>query len=319
MSESRLDIPRPRIVSLASYIPSARVDNNSRLVELDTTTQFLDSKVGTRTVSRRAITEETSDLCTKAAERLAGWTEVRDSVDCLIVCTQNGDGERIPQTSAIVHNKLRLRTECAAFDLGMGCSGYVYGLSCLESFMFSNGLRCGLLLTGDPYSKIVDPTDRNTTLLFGDAATATLAVNSRSHGAWAVRGVKFATDGSSSSAIHVQRGRLQMDGRAVFNFCLRAVPQQINVLLATSNLTLEDIDKVVLHQGSRFIVENLAKALGCSQEKVPFDVGDYGNCVSSSIPLVLQRELHNTANRRILISGFGVGLSWASMILERDD
>jgi 3-oxoacyl-[acyl-carrier-protein] synthase-3 len=235
-------------------------------------------------------------------------------VDCIVVCTQNPDAHGLPHTSAVVHGKLGLPRNAAGFDISLGCSGYVYGLSLATAFMQANGLRCGLLFTADPYSKILDPEDWDTELLFGDAATVTWLGEDP---VYRCRPAMFATDGSlgHSIAVSAGSGKLGMLGSNVFKFSMTVVPEQIDRYLARESLSRDDIDVFLVHQGSRFIVENLTKKMRLPAAKVPFEATGVGNTVSSSLPLLLQPRLQG-APERILMSGFGVGLSWATMILE---
>ena len=159
------------IAAVAAYIPEDYLDNLERAPALDAGEDLLRDKIGVLKVSRKRADEETSDLAVKAVRRLFEQGAARpEEVDCLVVVTQNPDGYGLPHTSARVHGKLGLPTSCAVFDLSLGCSGYVYGLSVITALMQAQGLRCGLLVTADPYSKIINPHDRNTSLLFGDAA-----------------------------------------------------------------------------------------------------------------------------------------------------
>ena len=160
------------IQDIAVYIPPQRVSNLEVQASLDVDEAFLRDKIGVTERAVKASNEDTSDLAYKALQALLEKTALApEAIDVLILVTQNPD-TNLPHTSAIVHGRAGLRDGCAAFDISLGCSGYVYGLSVLQSFMATNGMRHGVLVTADPYSKIVDPADRNTVLLFGDAATA---------------------------------------------------------------------------------------------------------------------------------------------------
>lgn len=304
------------LTDIAGYVPPGRVDNLARLAELGTDEDFLRTKIGTTAVAR-AAGETTADLCISAFEQLSAASGISATdVDALVVVTQNPEGRGIPHTSAIVHGRIGARDDCAAFDLSLACSGFVYGVSVLESFMRTHGLRAGVLLTCDPYSRIVDPADRNTALLFGDAAAATLLRADAARG-WQLGRFRFATRGAGCEALHNRSGRLEMDGRGVFNFSATVVPEQIRAVVADAGLTFDDIDLFLFHQGSKFIVDTLAKRLGVPTAKVPVALGDLGNTVSSSIPLAFAPHLHRPELRRVLVSGFGGGLSWATGLLER--
>jgi 3-oxoacyl-[acyl-carrier-protein] synthase-3 len=189
----------------------------------------------------------------------------------------------------------------------------VAGLSILAGTMRQAGFKRGLLVTADPYSKVVDPDDRDTALIFGDAAAATLLTDDP---VWRLGRSDFGSSGALANNLAVNAdGRLSMNGRAVFNFAATEVPASIRRCLAANHLTLDDIDRVILHQGSKFIVDALASRLDI-RAKAGFYAGEYGNTISSSIPLILEREL-SASDRRLLLCGFGVGLSWATAVLEK--
>lgn len=304
------------LTDIAGYVPPGRVDNLARVAELETDEEFLRTKIGTTAVAR-AAGETTADLCVRAFERLAEVSGITAAdLDALVVVTQNPEGDGIPHTSAIVQGRIGARDECAAYDLSLACSGWVYGVSVLESFMRAHGLRTGVLLTCDPYSGIVDPADRNTALLFGDAAAATL-LRAEAKAGWKLGRFRFATRGAGFEALQNRAGRLEMDGRGIFNFSATVVPDQIRGVIGDAGLTLDDIDLFLFHQGSKFIVEMLGKRLGVPAAKVPVALENLGNTVSSSIPLAFAPHLRRPELRRVLVSGFGGGLSWATGVLER--
>jgi 3-oxoacyl-[acyl-carrier-protein] synthase-3 len=220
----------------------------------------------------------------------------------------------LPHTSAIVQDKLGLSTNVAAFDISLGCSGYVYGIYAIKGFMEAAGLKNGLLITADPYSKIVDPEDRNTTMLFGDAATATWMGEDA---IWQLGKAKFGTDGSGAPHLKVTDGVFFMNGRQVFNFALLKVPAHLHELLNQSGLTSQDIDAFCIHQGSAAIVDAVARRFENEPEKFIKDMVETGNTVSSSIPLLLEKHMFDSSWKRVAISGFGVGLSWGSALIHR--
>ena len=304
------------IAAIATYIPDDYLDNLARAAALDAGEDLLRDKIGVLRVSRKAADEETSDLAVKAVQRLFDRGEVRpDEVDCLVVVTQNPDGHGLPHSSARVHGKLGLSTRCAVFDVSLGCSGYVYGLSIILSLMQAQGLKRGLLVTADPYSKIINPQDRNTSLLFGDAAAATLITD---RPVWRVGRFDLGSDGRHADdlAVPANSRHFHMNGRAVLNFSARKVPESILHALEINGVALEQVDRFLLHQGSRHVVHQIARRLNVPDEKAPFLAGHYGNTVSSSIPLLLADEVVKD-DRCVALSGFGVGISWGSTVLWR--
>lgn len=303
------------IQAIGTYIPAGRIDNRQRMAQFEVDEAFLVEKIGMLRLAVKAEDEETSDLCSKAFSDLQSKSGIKpEEVECIAVCTQNPDGCGLPHTSAIVHSKLGLTDSCAAFDISLGCSGFVYGLSVIQGFMQANGFCKGVLFTADPYSKIIDEQDKNTSLLFGDGAAATLISDTPM---WRTGKFLFGSHGKDSASIQIEPSseKLSMNGRVVFSFSATAVPKNITVMLAANELTIEDVDYFALHQGSRYIIDTIKKRLGIEEGKAPFVAADYGNTVSSSIPLILS-EVSADA-RQVVIAGFGVGLSWASTVLFR--
>jgi 3-oxoacyl-[acyl-carrier-protein] synthase-3 len=302
------------IEAIAVYVPEQRVSNRELMAQFEVDESFLAEKIGVLERAVKGEEEDTSDMALKALEALLAQTGLaREDIEALVVVTQNPDSN-LPHVSALVHGRAKLSADCAAFDLSLGCSGYVYGLSVLQSFLAGNGLTRGVLITCDPYSKVIDPTDKNTVLLFGDAATATLMGPKP---ALACEPFVFGTQGDLTGALACRDGTLRMNGREVFNFAATTVPKNIEKLLAKAKMSKDAVDCFIFHQGSRYIVETLAKRLGLDRTKARMDIENTGNTVSSSIPILLQRELSDRTIRTIVLCGFGVGLSWASCICKR--
>ncbi|MFT4727605.1 MAG: 3-oxoacyl-[acyl-carrier-protein] synthase-3 [Granulosicoccus sp.] len=301
------------IVDIGTYIPDTLISNLDRLEEFEVTEDFINKKLGVTAVSKKSSQEDTADLAYCAWQDVAHSID-KDKIDCLVVCTQNPHANGIPHTSAVLHGMIGLSDHCACFDISLGCSGYVYGLSVVKAFMQANGMQCGMLVTADPYSKTIDPADRNTAMLFGDAATVTILGRQSKLVPYQFT---FGTAGSGGEALNNNNGSLVMNGRAVFGFCSSRVPVQVTQLLQDAGLETNDIDLFLFHQGSRFIVEKLAQKLGIPSSKVPINLSEQGNTVSSSIPLLLKKYLHDYSQKTLLLSGFGVGLSWASCLATR--
>ncbi|MFB1011325.1 MAG: ketoacyl-ACP synthase III [Thiopseudomonas sp.] len=306
------------IRSIASYIPEGRIDNIAQAQKFGRDEDFVDAKLGTRTLSVKADGQETSDLAVQAVEKLlqANPALERSAIQALIVVTQNGDAEQLPHTSAIVQHKLGLPTTTACFDVGLGCSGYVYGLFVAKGFMQATGLKNAVLVTADPYSKIMDREDRMTTLLFGDAATATWLTDDQPQ--WLLGASAFGGDGGGADYLVVRDGHFHMNGRQVFNFASLKIIPHMQEVLDQAGLSFDDVQAICLHQGSGAIVDAIAKRLGDEHgHKVIKNMFGAGNTVSSSIPMLLEHYASNPQWNNVLISGFGVGLSWGSALLQR--
>ncbi len=283
----------------------------------------------------------TSDLCQAAAEKLLEelhWE--KDDVEILVFVSQTAD-YLLPVTSALLQHKLGLPKSCIAFDVPLGCSGYVYGLSIICSMMKSIGLKKGLLLVGDTSSQMISPRDKSAMPLFGDAGAATgIAFDETA----APMFFDLGTDGSGSDAIIVTDGgcrnritpdsftyevidegiernrtHLVLDGMDVFSFGISQAPKTVNALLEKWHINKENIDYFIFHQANQMMNKMISKKLKLPDVKVPYTIQQFGNTSSASIPLTLVSQLKDavTHNRKnLLFCGFGVGLSWGTVFVE---
>ena len=301
------------IKEIASYIPINKRSNFDKLALFNIDQYFIREKIGVEEVTLKEPDEKASDLCIYAYNRLLQKRYINpEEIDIIVVVTQNPDFN-IPHTSAILHKKIQPKDNCVCFDISLGCSGYVQGLSIIKSFMEAHKLKNGLLFTSDQYSDIIDKSDKDTSLIFGDASAVTLLTDNPDY---SILDSSFGTSGEDFDAIIKKDMYLHMNGRKVFNFVMKTVPDNIKKLLSNLNIDKKDIDCYIFHQGSKFIIDMLTATLELPKEKVPFDMTHYGNTVSSSIPIILEKEL-NKNNKFILLSGFGVGLSFANTILKK--
>jgi 3-oxoacyl-[acyl-carrier-protein] synthase III len=280
---------------------------------------FIEQKIGIKKLYSSSKNSSTK-LGVKAMEKLLKrFPNLRDEIDLLVVCTQTPDYQ-LPQVSSQIQDLCKLPNTIIAFDISLGCSGFVYGLSIIESMMKSLNLKKAVLITTESYSHIIDNNDRNTKCLFSDASAATLFSNN----AKLISGqFSFGTDGSYYDSLIVgsekNQGLLYMDGRAIFNFTSLVIPEEIKKNCNLNNLSLSDINYFVLHQASSFVIQSIAKRSGLAGDIRFIDYLDhYGNTVSSSIPIALKKLMNDQGkeSQNIFISGFGVGLSWGSSVLR---
>lgn len=267
-----------------------------------------------------------SDMATNAVTRLFQETGLApEKIQILIVVTQTGDFV-LPHTSAIVQGKTGISTNAIVYDISLGCSGFVLALDAIVSVMERNKLETGVLVTADAYSRIVNPSDRATAPLFGDAAVATLITNEPLYtpgpldtGSQGGQYEKLILRGSGTSG--ETQEKLFMDGRGILAFTREVVPSSVRRVLDRSNLRISEVELFVFHQANAFVVNSLAELLEIPKSKIVLSLEDVGNTTSSSIPLALQRAVMHERNppRNVLISGFGVGLSWATMLINRAD
>jgi 3-oxoacyl-[acyl-carrier-protein] synthase-3 len=316
------------IEQIEYYLPETSISSRELADIFGFPLNFIEEKIGVRQIYVSNENEFSSDLAVSATEKLFKLRpEIKGNIDVLIVCTQTPDFQ-LPHTSALVQKKLGLKKETACFDIGLGCSGFVYGLSIITSFMETNELEYGLLITSETYTKIIHDNDKNTKPLFSDGAAASLISR---HPRFIPMRYTFGTNGykydklifDSRSRGSISQGKsLYMDGRGIYELVASELPGDIKKCLLLNKLKLEDIDVFVFHQASKFMLDTLSKRIGIEDnERVLNCIDSYGNTVSSSIPIALTTIFNKKLNdpkRKILISGFGVGLSWASTILKEN-
>ncbi len=302
-----------RIRSIGLYLPSHRESNYEKAERVGFTPEFLEHKLGVIARSVMEPGETTSDLAIRAFNALAQRVELpSEQIQLLVVVTQHPDF-KVPHTAAIVHNRLGLTKQCMTFDISQGCAGYAHAVTVMTGVMDAAKLDHGVLITSDPYSDKTANDDRDVSLLFGDAATATYF--SRSGAGYRLVDSNFGTLPDSYRCL-MYRDHLEMDGGAVFKHAVQEVPPSIKALLGRNDLSVDDIDLFLLHQGSKYLVEYVSRKMGVPPEKAPFEASEYGNTVSSSIPLMLQKHVDDAQLDRIVLSGFGVGFTWGNNLLS---
>lgn len=291
-----------------------------------------------------------ADLCQQAAENLLeGMGIERHTIDALIFISQGPD-HAIPATACILQHKLGLAQTCAAFDVNQGCTAYTYGLWMGSSLLESGACKRVLVLVGEAGARHGDPANRIITPIFGDCGSATLLEYSKKEvRSWFGLG----TDGSGAEALMVPAGHARfplpamgeeydkliapvldvndnpwymngtyMDGGAIFKFTISVVPEHLKDLMEYANTTHADIDWLVMHQANKQIAQAVATKAGFDICKAPTEtVSKYGNQSGASLPSVICDQLVDQVRNgsiKTLISGYGVGLSWASAIVTLD-
>ncbi len=280
------------------------------------------------------------DLCADAAERLLAEMGLdASSIDAVIFVTQTPDHAQ-PNNASLLHGRLGLSKSAPAYDLSLGCSGWVYGLHQAALLCAHGGAARVLLCAGDTLSRLTNPGDRSTDPLFGDAGSATLVEKTGRAAPWHF---VLGADGTGAPAIIVKQGgarqpggplnektdaegnrrhdaNLAMSGADVFSFTLREVPPALQSVLRHAGLPPESLDALVLHQANRFILSTLAKKIGVAAERTPMGVVEkYGNQSSASIPCALIDGLGERLTAgplKVAGCGFGVGLSWGAFAGE---
>jgi 3-oxoacyl-[acyl-carrier-protein] synthase III len=337
------EIPDVRIAGISACVPKKTLSNNDYNWIPQKERDLLIRTIGVESRHVADPGQTCSDLCVQAAEQLldkTGWD--RNEINLLIFVSQSRD-YLIPSTSAILQDRLKLPRTCITLDINLGCSGYVYGLSVIGSLMKSTGIQKSLMLVGDISTVTSAYKDKSTYPLFGDAATATALELKPGH---APMQFNLQTDGSGFEAIiiydgggrnltskksfnvkkygeGIYRNRLQtsLDGIEVFNFSLREVVPNIKITLKHFDRQLDEFDFLLFHQANRLINETLRKMLKVNPERVPYSLKEFGNTSCASIPLTMVTQLKDVLRdkpQKLLLSAFGVGLSWGTALIETD-
>ena len=333
------------ISAMAAAVPRTIVNNYeyTRYFPADQVKEVVD-KIGI--YERRFADADTcsSDLCLAAAERLIGDNSVeRSEIDLLVFISQTPDF-RMPATSVILQHRLGLPSMTIAFDINLGCSAFMYGMSVVYAMMRQRGLRKALILDGETRSKVYSPKDRRTAFLFGDGGVAALVERDERFGK---SYFSLNSDGSRENLIKIDAGGYRkmsseetvkekvvdeygnirseeqgyMNGGDVFNFVIREIPRDIKRMLEHTGLKPEDFDYIVFHQANNFINTYLAKKMRLDVSRIPTTIAKYGNTSSVSVPLTIVSELKGklSGNKRLLLSAFGVGMTWATAVVNFND
>lgn len=300
------------VCGIESILPEGKVLNESLGYESD----WID-RIG---INSRFIAKESNRLdefARIASSRLCdklSWSI--DEIDVCVVITQTPD-RQLPGIAIHLQHLLNLRKNALCFDVNLGCSGYPYGLYLVGSLLEKTQGK-GLLITGDFSSRITDPSDSATLPIFSDG----LAVTALSYDADSSMKFSMNSDGEGSKVIHCpSRGALAMDGMAVFSFALSEIPHHMNTFLDELSLQPSDVHHVFLHQANKMISEGIIRRLDWPNASFPTTLMKYGNTSSASIPITLADHYTGgspTSSETVLLTGFGVGLSWGSALVTLD-
>lgn len=329
------------VKALAAAVPHTIIDNYkyTQYFPEDQVKEVVD-KVGI--YQRRFADDKTcsSDLCFAAAEKLIADNNIdKNEIDLLVFISQTPD-YRMPATSVLLQDRLGLPNSTIAFDINLGCSAFIYGLSVVFSMMQNRGLRKALLLDGETRSKVYSPKDRRSAFLFGDGGVAALIERDEKFGE---SFFSLNSDGSRGDLIKINAGGYRnpssvetlkekvvdeygnirsdeqgyMNGGDVFNFVIREIPKDIKKILEHSGTDVQKLDYYVFHQANNFINSYLAKKLKLDTSKIPSTIDKYGNTSSVSVPLTITDQLKDRmdGNKTLLLSAFGVGMTWATAIV----
>lgn len=327
------------IKGISYYLPKQELTNEELVKDFpEWSVDKVASKVSVYSRHLAAQDETAGDMAEKAAKKLfEEYSIAPRDIDFVMLCTQSSD-YFLPSTACILQDRLGIPTASGAFDYNLGCSGCVYGLALAKGLILSGSARNVLLLTAETYNKYLHPSDKSNRSIFGDGAAACLISN---EGFAEIGEFVFGTDGKGAENLIVKSGAarqkektgyfeideeghtryddyLYMNGGAIFNFTLEAVPALINQVLEKNKLSKDDIDYYVFHQANKFMLNTIRKVCVLPEDKFYIDLEHTGNTVSSTILIGLEECIKNGtihSDMKVMITGFGVGLSWGGCVL----
>jgi len=330
------------IQAISYYLPQAILSNEEINANFpDWSVEKISSKTGIYERRIAGPNETACDMAVSVSEKLFREHSIpKDEIDFLLLCTQSPD-YFLPTTACIVQDQLGLSKNIGAIDFNLGCSGYIYGLSLAKAMVESSIAKNVLLITSETYSKFIHPKDKGNRTIFGDAASASLISD---NGFAKIGNFIFGTDGSGWEQLIVRNGaaknrqkqgvdlydgdvflknddNLFMNGNAIFNFTATVVPELVQNTLIANALISDQIDTYIFHQANKYMLNYIRKKMEIPEEKFFLYLEKTGNTVSSTIPIALHEFILNRIKlpSRVLLAGFGVGLSWGGTVLLFQD
>jgi 3-oxoacyl-[acyl-carrier-protein] synthase-3 len=315
-----------RIVGTGSYLPEKALSNHDLEQMVETSDQWITERTGIKKRHIVADDETTTDLAFNAATKAIEAAGIANSdIDLIIVATTTPT-RVFPSTAALVQEKLNITNNCPAFDVQAVCTGFIYALTIADKFIKSGSVKNALVIGAESFSRIIDWTDRNTCVLFGDGAGAVVLQASEETG---ILSTHIHSDGSYNELLSVPTGPgsipsetspyVEMQGNDVFKVAVRTLSSIADETLAANNMSKHDIDWLIPHQANIRIIKATAKKLSMSMDHVVVTVDEHGNTSAASIPLALDVAVRDGRIQRgetLLFEAFGGGFTWGSALLK---
>tara|TARA_B100001057_G_scaffold497763_1_gene602813 strand:+ start:814 stop:1761 length:948 start_codon:yes stop_codon:yes gene_type:complete len=306
-----------KISAIEYFLPKKKENNkifkkNNPKVNIDR----IKAKTG---INNRYISDKNEtviDISIKAANKILKKFS-KKKIDFLILVSQTSN-YRIPTSACIIQNKLNLRKDIIAFDMNLGCSGFIYALRMASSLIESKQVNNGLIICADTYTKHISKNNTACRPIFSDAAAATLISKDKVN---KIGPFELGADGSGADALELatETNEIVMNGAKVLTFAMDVVPSNVNKLLKKLKIKKNKINKFIFHQASKYILDNINRRLSIEKEMTFENYGKVGNTISASIPIALKDACTNNKilnNNNIIIAGYGVGLSWGSALIK---
>jgi 3-oxoacyl-[acyl-carrier-protein] synthase-3 len=310
----KLNQPKVKVISSGMYVPPTLITNADLEKMVETSNEWIVTRTGIET-RHKAVDELTSDMAYKAAQNAIDRVNYdKSKIDLIIMATITGD-QMTPSTANFIQSKLGLTHEVMSFDINAACTGFVSGLKVATAMLQTKRFRSALVIGGETLTKVVDYTDRNTCVLFGDGAGAMIIEPSEFEDDAAYFFNAARPDNVGSLTVV---NKIQMDGKKVYQFAIEVMEDAIYRVLKDANLTIEDIDIIIPHQANERIIQSVAKSMGIPMDKFMINLKEYGNTSAASIPITISEYFDKTftKNKTILLVAFGGGFTWGSAILH---
>ncbi|HOI84722.1 MAG TPA: beta-ketoacyl-ACP synthase III [Acholeplasmataceae bacterium] len=303
-----------KVISSGKYVPPTLITNEDLEKLVETSDEWITTRTGIKT-RHRAVDELTSEMAVKAAKYAIDRVNYDvNKIDLIIMATITGD-QSTPSTANFIQAQLGLHHEVMSFDINAACTGFVYGLEVAAALLQTGRFRAALVIGGETLTRIVDYTDRNTCVLFGDGAGAMIIEPAYTdhHNAYFFNAAR----GDTNNTLTVVN-KIKMDGKKVYQFAVDAMEQAIHKVLNDANLDIRDIDKIIPHQANERIIQSVAKSMDIPLEKFMMNLSEYGNTSAASIPMTISDyfDQNEVKGQKILLVGFGGGFTWGSAILQ---
>ena len=304
-----------RILATGKAVPKREVTNDDMAKIVDTSDEWIKQRTDMSVRHHVSDGENHTMLAEQAARAAIERANInKDDIGVVIVCTVSADYYS-PSAACLIQGRLGLKKDVIAFDLGAGCSGFVFGLETIRALMMARNEKYGLLIGAEVLSKKMDMTDRGTCVLFGDgAAAAVVELSDKLY--TSVIGV----DGDEEMInIKTPNGYIHMDGQGTYKFAVATVPKVIEQVVKDAGLTYDDIDYYVMHQANLRIIESIAKKVKQPMDKFIVNIEKYGNTSAASVGLALDEAFEEGRIKpgdKVLICAFGAGRTWGAVVVE---
>ena len=306
-----------KLLGTGYALPTRVLDNDAMTAYVETSDEWITTRTGIRQRHFCGEGESTTTLAIEAARKALDDSGLdKSEIGCVIVATSSGEYV-MPSTACLVHKALELNENIPVFDLGAACAGFLYAVDAARAMLLAHGGRAALVIGAEQMSQLLDMADRNTCVLFGDAAgAAVFALDEDAEYAYVC-----GTRGDMAIQVGGPRRTLAMtmEGQNVFRFAVSTIPATVEELLAKTGKTLGDVDWVICHQANQRIIDASVRRLGVPAEKFYKNLDRYANTSAASIPLALAEMKESgrlTSGQRVILVGFGGGLTWAGIMLR---